>query len=403
MATRKKEFSDKNTYDAGLDRIRYLFDSFDNIIVNFSGGKDSTCILNMSLQVAREKKRKLNVHFYDEEAIHPPTIEYVARVSKLPEVDLTWYCLEFKHRNACSIEHPYWYGWDKDKADLWVRDMPKLDCVVKEHPKFKKGQSWQEFSELVPKRSEGLTVTLTGVRTQESFRRMKAVSVKKNDNYIARSGHKAIAHPIYDMSSQDVWLCVHKFGWDYNKTYDIMNQTKLFNGFLAQRVCPPFGEESMRGLWMYSECFPEMWHKMLGRCEGVSTAWRYANTEIYGYGKVQKPEDMTFKEWSSILIDTYDTVAIMEVKRNINSLIKRHYDKTDDKLPDGEVHPLTGTGWRFICKLIIKGDLRGRTGPTLENAAMTAQKKLGINSFDEAVMRFGSTAYKNKRFKKMKK
>ena len=400
MRVRKKEYSEINVFDAGIERIRYLFDAFDNVVVNFSGGKDSTCILNMSLLVAKELKRKVTVNFYDEEAIHPPTIEYVERVSKIKEVNLNWYCLEFKHRNACSIEQPYFYGWDKTESHLWVREMPNLDCVISEHPNFERGQSWQAFSETLAEKRNGTTVTLTGVRTQESFRRMKAVSTKKNDNYISRNGHTAIAHPIYDMSSEDVWLCVKKFNWDYNKTYDVMNQTKLFNGYLAQRVCPPFGEESLRGLWMYSQCFPDMWHKMLNRCQGVATAWRYANTDIYGYGNVEKPKDITYKKWTNILIDSYETEEVILVKKNINGLIKRHYDKTNDKIPDADPHPLTGTGWKFICKLIIKGDLRGRTGPTLENNAITAQKKLGIHSFDEAVMRFGSEEYKNKRFKK---
>ena len=399
MRVRKKEYGEVNVFDAGCERIKYLFTSFDNVVVNFSGGKDSTCILNMTLKVAKELDKKVIVNFYDEEAIHPPTIEYVERVSKIKDVTLNWYCLEFKHRNACSIEHPYFYGWDKNETDLWVREMPDLDCVISEHPNFEKGQSWQAFSETLANKSDGTTVTLTGVRTQESFRRMKAVSTKKNDNYISRNGHTAIAHPIYDMSSEDVWLCVKKFGWDYNRTYDIMNQTKLFEGYLAQRVCPPFGEESLRGLWMYSQCFPEMWHKMLNRCPGVATAWRYANTDIYGYGNVEKPSSTTYKKWSNILIDSYETEEVILVKQNINSIIKRHYDKTNDKIPDDSPHPLTGTGWKFICKLIIKGDLRGRTGPTLENNAITEQKKLGINSFDEAVMRFGSEEYKNKRFK----
>jgi predicted phosphoadenosine phosphosulfate sulfurtransferase len=143
-----------------------------------------------------------------------------------------------------------------------------------------------------------------------------------------------------------------------------------------------------------------MWHKMLNRCPGVATAWRYANTDIYGYGNVEKPSDTTYKKWSNVLIDSYETEEVILVKQNINSIIKRHYDKTNDKIPDEDPHPLTGTGWKFICKLIIKGDLRGRTGPTLENNAITEQKKLGINSFDEAVIKFGSEEYKNKRFKK---
>ena len=67
MRVRKKEYSEVNVFDAGCERIRYLFNSFDNVIVNFSGGKDSTCILNMTLKIARELDRKVIVIFYDEE------------------------------------------------------------------------------------------------------------------------------------------------------------------------------------------------------------------------------------------------------------------------------------------------------------------------------------------------
>lgn len=400
MATvRAKEYNDKNVFEAGCERIEYLFKSFDNIVVDFSAGKDSTCVLNMTLIVAKKLNKTFVVNFFDEEAIHPPTIEYAERVSKIEGINFNWYCLEFKHRNACSNENPFWYCWDKDKKDLWVRDMPEVDCLITEHPKFKKGMSFQEFSSLLPDESKGTTAILTGVRTQESFRRMKAVSSKKNDNYIAKNKHVAMCHPIYDMSSEDVWLCVTKFGWDYNRTYDVMNKTRMFNGFLSQRVCPPFGEEPLRGLWLYSECFPEMWHKMLSRVEGVGTAWRYANTELYGYGKAERPENLTYKEWAEVLLESYDTVDIISVKKNINSIIKRHYDKTNDPIPEEESHPLTGTSWSFICKLIIKGDFKGRTGPQLENLAINARKKLGIDSFNEAVIKFGSEKYKAKRFK----
>jgi predicted phosphoadenosine phosphosulfate sulfurtransferase len=404
--TRQKDYNETNVFDEGCARIKYLFEAFDNVIVNFSAGKDSTCVLNMTLKVAKELNRSFEINFFDEEAVHPPTIEYALRTyEKAKEwgIKFNWYCLQFKHRNACSNEEPFWYCWDKTKADLWVREMPKIDNLITEHPKFEKGMSFQIFSSLLPERSSGLTVILTGVRTQESFRRMKAVSTKKNDNYIARNGHVSHAHPIYDMSSEDVWLCVHKFGWDYNRSYDIMNKTKMFNGFLSQRVCPPFGEEPLRGLWMYAECWPDMWHKMLARVDGVATAWRYANTEIYGYGKQNKPENLTYKEWCEVILESYDSVDIIAVKKNVNSIIKRHYDKTTDQIPDSEHHPLTGTSWIFICKLITKGDFKGRTAPTLEGNAITAQKKLGINSFNEAVMRFGTNDYKAKHFKSKQK
>ena len=129
---RQKAYSDKSVLDAALDRIRYLYQCFDNIEVSFSGGKDSTCVLNLALKVAREIGRlPVVANFFDEEAIHPTTIEYVQRISENPDIDLKWYALEFKHRNACSNEEPYWYCWDKSKVDLWVR--PMHDRAITSH------------------------------------------------------------------------------------------------------------------------------------------------------------------------------------------------------------------------------------------------------------------------------
>ena len=389
---RKKKYGDDNVWEASLKRIHRCYDLFDNIIVNFSGGKDSTAVLNATLEVAKQRgKLPVKAMFFDEESLPPETIEYVERVRNTEGVDLDWICLPIKHRNACSNDEPYWKAWDEKYKDVWVREIPEY--AITEHPLWEDGLSWQEFSDLMFPTSMGSVCTLTGVRTQESFRRYKAVTIKKNDNYIlshAINGNTYTAHPIYDWSSDDVWVATSKFGWDYNQTYDVMNKSDLYGKFLTQRVCAPFGEEPLRGLYIFAECWPELWHKMLKRVPVVATAWRYANTELYGYGKIGKPDELSYKSYLQVILESYEPESKVKVIDNCNSIIKRHYDKTDDKMPDQDpVHPLTGSSWEFLCKLAIKGDLKGRTGPTLESKAIARQKQLGISSYEEAKNIYG--------------
>lgn len=395
---RKKEYDYKNVYEAALDRIRYMYSIFDNIEVNFSAGKDSTAVLNLTIKVAKELNRlPVTVRFFDEEAIHPPTIEYAERVSKRPEVNFKWYALEFKHRNACSNEEPWWYCWEKGKEHLWVRPMPKN--AITEHPKFYKGLSFQKFSDILPNEKDGTTVILTGVRTQESLSRYRAVTMKKNDNYITRNGHVSQAHPIYDWSSEDVWKLVELKELDYNKTYDIFNKTKFYNNLLQQRVCPPYGEEPLRGLWIYSECFPEMWHKMLNRVKGVNTAYRYANTSLYGVGKIEKPKLISYKEWLPLIIETYDKSTQKELKLHFKNIIKGHYKKTSLEIDENIPHILTGVSWSLLCKIALKGDLKGRTAAVKFLAEIEKQQKeLGLTN-RQAVLKYGTKEYQKKHFK----
>ena len=386
MKIRKKKYLEGNVYEKSIERIEYLFKNFDKVVVSFSGGKDSTAVLNLALEVAkRNNKLPLEVVFFDEEAIHPPTIEYVERIKNLKDINLKWFCLEFKHRNACSNEEPYWFTWDKDKKDLWVRELPQE--AITHHKNFKKGMSFQEFSPSLFDKEEGRIAMLTGIRTQESLRRYQVIARKKNDSYINERSEKASnqyrCFPIYDWSSEDIWLATKNKEWDYNKTYDIFNQTKLFNDFLHQRVCPPYGEEPLRGLWVYAECFPEMWEKMIYRVKGVATAWRYANTELYST-TTKKPDNVSWKEFIKIIIDSYDSEYQSTIKKNINSYIAMHKKKSKKPILEEETNLVSGFSWKALCGIAIKGDFKGRQ---ITKFNLLAQKERDKNkiTLEEAI------------------
>jgi len=380
----------QNVYDASLDRMRDIYESYDDVFVMFSGGKDSTAVLTVALEIAEEKnKLPVKVVFIDEEVIHPTTVEYVARISKNPNIDLSWVCLPFKHRNACSNEQPYWYCWNPEEKDLWVRELPENAIIEDEDFKF--GMSYVDWMQV--KHNKKNTIRVLGIRAQESLRRLRMFSNKPKGKvvYTAESintvdlqnGTKLNCltfngYPIYDWMSEDVWRLVNIKQLDYNRTYDFFNKTKLYNKLSGQRVSQPFGEEPLRNLALYSECFPDMWAKMIKRVKGVNSAKLYSNTELWGVRKDGKPEHLTWKAFLHICLSNYKDKYLHKVKTNINNAIKIHYRITDEPLPEEIPHILSGCSYKYLCKLVIKGDFKGRTVGMMNRNSEKERDKRGI-------------------------
>src|SRR5690554_6917043 len=96
-----KIYKKNNVFDEALFRIRYLFDEFENVIVNISGGKDSTVTLNLALQVAEEKNRlPLQVFFIDQEAEWQTVIDHVREVFSDTRIKPYWLQCPIKIFNA---------------------------------------------------------------------------------------------------------------------------------------------------------------------------------------------------------------------------------------------------------------------------------------------------------------
>jgi predicted phosphoadenosine phosphosulfate sulfurtransferase len=200
-------------------RVASCFDRFDVVAVSFSGGKDSTAVLNVALKVARERRRlPLEVFFFDEEAIQPETVDYVRRVSRLPDVKLRWLCLPVEHHNACSDKQPCWHPWAPEDRAKWVRDLPP-EGETELEGFCRKGIAQSTHLLLPP--SRGQCVMLMGIRAQESLSRYRSVACKRGfDCFMSpvyRIRHLKKAYPIYDWAVEDVWLAPQLLGWDYNR------------------------------------------------------------------------------------------------------------------------------------------------------------------------------------------
>ena len=401
MPILKKQKVDKSVLDLAYERLNSVFDHFDTVSVSFSGGKDSTVCLNLTLEVARQRNRlPLDVVTWDEEAIPYQTEEYCRIVSKMPDVNFRWYCVPVVHLNACSRQEPYWYPWAEEVKDKWVRPMPPeaITEVDNYNGHIIGGRLSIPFMAplLYPVEKYGRTACIMGIRADESLTRYRAVSQKTVENYIihpkeeislseavkggvdisrfptrklSKSGKQKMlsnnvgnfykVYPIYDWQTADVWTAPQKFGWDYNKAYDVMEKVGMTHS--AQRCAPPFGSEPLEGLWTFKECFPEIWDKMCYRVRGANTAARHALTVLYSNRKQpQKPDGMEWEEYIAYWIRKFPLKLQGTMSSRIQTLIKKHYDKTKDPILTKTPHPISGISWEFLLKIAIRGDFKAR-------------------------------------------
>lgn len=363
-----KESLGKTVLDAARDRVRFAYENFDDIQVSFSGGKDSTAVLNVTVEVARELDRlPVRAIFYDEECISLETVDYCRRVSQLPEVALEWYCLPVRHRNACSDEQPFWWPWAPEARDLWVRELPPEGITELEGfeiwPEDQR-RSIPDTDPLVVPKGNRRSAVLMGIRADESMTRRRAVANRRPENFVIPTvpGVSKV-YPIYDWSTEDVWTAPAKLGWDVNATYDIFEMAGISHS--SQRCAPPFGEEPMGQLWMWAVCFPDLWAKMCDRVPGAAAAARYSRTELYSFGgdRKEKPPGITWQEFiRQRLAETAksDPELAKYTAYKVRETLRRHYKKTTDPLMPTARHPYSGISWEWLYMLADRQDTKDR-------------------------------------------
>ncbi|HEX8556684.1 MAG TPA: DUF3440 domain-containing protein [Pyrinomonadaceae bacterium] len=371
----KKDFLERDVLDLARERIARVFDEYDVVAVSFSGGKDSTVCLNLALEEARRRGRRLLVVCFDEEAIHPPTVEYLERVSRIPDVDFRWYCVPVEHRNACSPKQPYWHPWAPEARGLWVRELPP--GAITSLPGHKREPISASMSYCFP--NDGRTVGLImGIRADESLRRYMSVTHRVEDNWLSPdpcAPWVGKCKPIYDWTADDVWTATQLLKWDYNLTYDVMARVGV--RYVDRRVCPPFGEEPLASLWIYAQCWPELWQRMLRRVPGASTAARYSRSPLYGYGGVPKDPAMTWQEMVARQLARWPEPYRTSIANRLRVEVERHFNKhPNEPIVERKAdNPDGGLSWEFLYMLALRGDLKGRKKVFYKNPEKYAASK----------------------------
>lgn len=88
-------FLDISCVEAARQRIRHVYDTFDTVCVQFSGGKDSSAVLYLAKEVHEERGLgPVKVIFRDEEMVSPFVLDYMNKIKNYDWVDLEWYCVD---------------------------------------------------------------------------------------------------------------------------------------------------------------------------------------------------------------------------------------------------------------------------------------------------------------------
>ena len=161
----------QNVHEATLDRLDSIYRNFEQVVVWFSGGKDSTVILNLALEAAeRAGKLPVAVHWIDQEGEWEATAEYAREVMTDPRVTPYHHQMPMRLFNATSTTgaDEWLRCWDESRPDDWMRK--KEPYAITENV-----YGTERFGELFPAIAAhhypDNTAFLGGVRCEESPQR----------------------------------------------------------------------------------------------------------------------------------------------------------------------------------------------------------------------------------------
>lgn len=334
----QKYYTDTDVYTALRGRLDYVFNHFDNIYVSFSGGKDSGLLLNLVLRYMAEHGivRRIGLMHQDFEAQFRQTSEYVEEVfTSMPDfVERFWCCIPQQVENSLSVYEPWWYTWDDQKTELWARPMPDYPYVysLSNNPFgfYRYRMPEEDFhGAFTPWYRDhcggGETVCLLGVRADESLNRYRAVAAKRHMHgdqawTTDLGGGCYNAYPLYDWTVEDVWTANGKFGFPYNRLYDMYYKAGI--PLHAMRVASPFLSEGRAMLNAYRAIDPEMWCKLVGRVNGANFGAIYGTTTAVGYRDINLPPGHTWQSYTMFLLGTLPRETRENYERIFRTSIK---------------------------------------------------------------------------------
>lgn len=274
-----KLYLKETVWDAAHQRIARLYDEFDVVLVNTSGGKDSTVLLNIAINVAEEKGRlPLDVFFIDQESEWQAVIDYIRTVMHDPRVRPHWFQGPFRLSNSTSHQELWLNCWEP--GGTWIRDKEPDSIHDNRLGVDRFGDIFEAFTD---KTFPGLSVAqMSGVRAEESPSRLQGLTSYATYKDITwgrkyKNPRNFVFYPLYDWRLSDVWKAIHDNRWPYTRLYDLMYQYGV--PINEMRVSSAHHETALRSVPFMQDIEPETWDALASRVAGINATARHE--ELY--------------------------------------------------------------------------------------------------------------------------
>ena len=357
------------------ERVKIAFNNFEKICVSYSGGKDSNVMLQLVLDEAIKRGRKVAVLFIDLEAQYDLTIKSVEKMFEdfAEHIEPYWVCLPIHLRNAVSVYEPFWLCWDESVKHMWVRNPPKMAISDTSHfPFFNSGMEFEEFvPEFAEWYSDGVpSAFFVGIRSDESYSRYMTITSNQKKKFcgfryttgVCDSSDSYNFYPLYDWTTEDIWTFSSRpESKIQNEIYDRMQMAGV--PISQQRLCQPYGDDQRRGLWLFHLLEPTTWPKVVARVTGANSGALYCEESgnVNGYRNIYKPVGITWKQFAENLVSSMPKKSKDHYEEKIGIFIRWWLERGyENGVPDEIDHELEvqkkAPSWRRVCKSILRND-----------------------------------------------
>ncbi len=292
-----RSYTGTSVFEQAIDRMVKVYEGGHRVVLSFSGGKDSGCMLEICIIAARLTNRlPVEAVMRDEEIMLPGTFEYCERVAARDEVDFHWVVANQPVINIFNRAEPYFWVFDPLLSpEQWVRQPPDFTEYITE----KNILALINTAKFPPPEGKDLYEGV-GLRVQESA--VRRAGVASSGGYLTKVGKNGArkARPIYDWTDGDIWKAIKDNQWDYNSAYDTMFRMGMKRS--ALRIGPPtMTWYSLPALQIGAKAWPRWFDKVCTRLPGVRTVVQFGKRAV-------TPERKLHETWR----DTYQRVCIDE-------------------------------------------------------------------------------------------